>query len=71
MNEKAGWDYINANYWNTIPMSEEDFRNGGWSEVFQIGPNVSGDSYLIGWREAGHVGGYYCLTRQSGCMSPN
>lgn len=71
MNEQAGWDYINANYWNVTPMTEEDFRNHGFAIVGQIGPNISGNMYLVGWRDEGHVGGYFCIDRQAGCMSPN
>ena len=70
MNEQACWDYINQNMWNVIPVTEDQFRSSGFASVFQVGPDISGNTYLVGLREEGNVGGYFCPQRTVGCVSP-
>ena len=70
MNEQACWDYINQNMWNVIDMTEDGFRASGFANVLQVGPDISGNTYLVGIREEGNVGGYFCPQRTVGCVSP-
>jgi hypothetical protein len=70
MNEQACWDYINQNMWNVNPVTEEEFRASGFATVYQVGPCISGNVYLVGLREEGNVGGFFDPQRQAGATSP-
>lgn len=68
--ELAYRDYINKNFWNVIPMTEEQFRASGFVDVVTLDPNISGEIYMVGIHSDGHVSGYFCPQRQAGCVSP-
>lgn len=63
------WDYINANMWNVIPMTEETFRLCDWSEIRQVGPDISGNTYLAGIQPDIGVRGYWDPQRTMGALS--
>ena len=65
------WDFINANFWNTHPMTEQEFNSRGWTSVRRIGPTQSGEWFLAGVRgDLNSCQGFYNLQTEVGCFAP-
>jgi hypothetical protein len=64
------WDYFNANYWNVIAMSQDEFVNRNWTSIRKLGPTLSGDNIVFGIYGNDGCLGYYDVGRQAGCLSP-
>lgn len=69
--EQNCWDFINANFWNTHPMTEQEFNTHGWTSVRRVGPTASGEWFLAGIRgDLGSTQGFYNLQTNVGCFAP-